>query len=275
MKSCRSYFLASTFISIGTYLTISMISPIPCIRLLCLTHVFFVLIDYVLFQTFFLSCLVINLKRLGANRHCLSCLQLSKDYYIEIPQQPSRTEVFKKKFNFLSSIDQLFKLILLGFVCLMSLVITVFSIWSIFSIDTRLFDDRFLPRNATSLRSYMRSQTEDYSLGPVIMFTIPRTMKYTDSAVQNRMKNLIQQCINDSNTNDFRLLWLEKENLQTILHGNDPLNMRVSLYSKNDLILKSIKGKIQIRSSRFYCQYKTIQGKYEFSALTDFRDNSM
>jgi hypothetical protein len=135
------------------------------------------------------------------------------------------------------------------------------SIWLILSIDTRLFEDKFLPKNASSLKLYMKSQTEDYAIGPVIMFVIPQPINYENKKNQILIRRIVEQCFNETTTNDFKLLWLEQENIKTILTSKDPIPLRLTPYSQNDLIISEGKNKSIIKASRFYCQYTSITGK--------------
>jgi hypothetical protein len=137
----------------------------------------------------------------------------------------------------------------------------IVSIWLILSIDTRLFDDQFLPKNATSLRLYMKSQIDDYELGPVIMFVIPQTINYENKKNQFLIRRIVDQCLNETTTSKFKLLWLEQENIKTILTSKDSIPLRITPYSQNDLVIDEKKNRSIIKASRFYCQYKSIKGK--------------
>ncbi len=263
LKSTYPYFLSSTLIIIIVYLIISLISPMLCIRYLGLTLILYIFINYLTHCTFFLSCFVLTLKRIKSRRHCLFCHQLPNDYHVRDRKRTIQAKKFfvKKKLNFFSNMDRIFKKFFTGFLCLLSLVFVICSIWLILSIDTRLFEDKFLPKNASSLRSYMKSQIGDYDIGPIIMITIPEPINYENKTIQLLMTRLVEQCLNETATNDFKLFWLEQENIQNIITSKDPLSLRVTPYSQNDLIVTDGKNKSIITASRFYCQYRSINGK--------------
>lgn len=230
------YFLLATFTS--------MISSI----LICLTLILHIFIVYLVHSTFFSSCLIITLRRIGSRRHCLSCHRLSSD--------EENSSLSSTKTRSICRLNSLMKRCF----CLLSIVAFLFSVWFALSIDTRLFDENFLPTDAPSLRSYMKSQIDDFNIGPMVMFTIPEPIDYEDSNVRQAMNALLEQCQNENRINDFRLFWIEKENLPTILHEKLPLEMRITPFSHNDLIVKEEKNKTTIVASRFYCQYKSLQG---------------
>jgi hypothetical protein len=135
------------------------------------------------------------------------------------------------------------------------------SIWFTLSIDTRLFDDEFLPRDASTLRKHMQSQSDDFDLGPIIMFTIPEAINYENERIQLGINSLINQCQNEIRTNTFKLLWLDHENISYITTSHDDLQVRITPFSKNDLIVLQGLNDSIIKASRFYCQYKSIKGK--------------
>jgi len=110
----------------------------------------------------------------------------------------------------------------------------------------------------------MKSQVDDYNIGPVIMFVIPQKINYENKKTQFLMRKLLQQCQNEITTNDFKLFWLDQENIQTILYSKDPINLRITPYSQNDLVISQGKNKSSIKASRFYCQYKSIKGKNKY-----------
>jgi hypothetical protein len=110
----------------------------------------------------------------------------------------------------------------------------------------------------------MQSQIDDFDLGPVIMFTIPEPINYQNEQVQLIMNNLINQCQKEISTNTFKLLWLDHENIEYITKGNDDLQVRITPFSQNDLIVEQGLNHSIIKASRFYCQYKSIQGKFLF-----------
>ena len=257
-RSTRSYFFSSTLITVGVYSLLALITPIPCARLLSATFVLYIAVNYFIHWTFFSSCLVVNLRRLQSHRHCLSCLRLPSEYHLQSPKQSAA-----RRYIGSFSLDAIFKKLLFAFVCLLSLIGLIFSLWLILSIDTRLFDDRFLPRSATALRSYMKSQVEDYNIGPVIIFTIPEPIDYEKKITRDAIHRLLSQCQSEPTTNDFQLLWLDHENLSTLLDGHEPMDMRMTPYSTNDLILVQGKNRSTIRASRFYCQLKSIKGQWK------------
>jgi hypothetical protein len=264
IKSTRPYFICSTFILIIVYLIIAFLSPMSCTKYLGLTFILYIIINYLTHCTFFSSCLVITLKRIQSRRHCLLCHHLPNDYYIKDRKKSIKKTIFQKPIDFFNNIDPIFKKFFTGFLCLLSLLFVIFSIWLTLSIDTRLFDEKFLPKNATSLRLYMKSQAEDYNLGPVIMFVIPQAINYQNKKNQFLIRRIVEQCQNETTTNDFKLLWLDQENINTILYSKDPINLRITPYSQNDLIISEGKNKSIIKASRFYCQFKSIKGKKNY-----------
>jgi hypothetical protein len=265
LKSTYPYFLSSTIILIIVYSIISLISPMLCTRYLGLTLILYLFINHLTHCTFFLSCFVITLRRIKSRRHCLLCHQLPNDYYIKDRRKSMKKIFCQKQMGFISKIDSIFKKMFTGFLCLLSLVFIIFSIWLVLSIDTRLFNDQFLPKDATSLRSYMKSQIEDYDIGPVIMFTIPQPINYENKNVQLLIHRIVEQCRNETATNNFKLLWLDQENIRHLITSKDPVSIRVTPYSQNDLVITEGKNKSIIKASRFYCQYRSIKGKRFFS----------
>jgi len=261
IKSTRPFFLSSTLILMIVYLIMSQISPMSCIRYLGLTLVLYIFIDYLTHCTFFSSCLVITLQRIKSRRHCLLCHHLPNDYYIKDRRRSSKKTFFQQQIKFFSNIDSIFKNLFTGFLCLLSLIFVIFSIWLIFSIDTRLYEEKFLPENASSLKSYMKSNVEDYDIGPMIMFVIPQPINYQNKTNQAAIHHLVGQCLNDSRTNKFKLLWLEQEDIKRILTSKDPINVRITPYSQNDIIVSEKRNKTKIKATRFYCQYRSTKGK--------------
>ncbi|CAF3212379.1 unnamed protein product [Rotaria sp. Silwood2] len=260
IKSSRPYFLCSTLIQIIVYLILSIISPMPCTKYLSLTLILYVFINYLTHCTFFSSCLIITLKRIKSRRHCLLCHHIPNDYHIKDRKKSIKKTFFQKPMKFFHKINPIIKIFFAGFLCLLTLICIIVSIWLILSIDTRLFDDKFLPRNSSSLRSYMKSQTEDYDIGPVIMFVIPQPIDYKNNKSQLLIHRIIEQCQNETTTNNFKLLWIDQEDINHLLTSKDPINFRVTPYSQNDIILLEENNKTIIKASRFYCQYKSIKG---------------
>lgn len=263
-KSSRPYLLSSTIIQMIVYIIISLISPMPCIKYLTITIVVYVFVNYLTNCTFFSSCLTITLKRVKSRRHCLWCYHLPSDYHTKDRKKSINQSFFQKGMQCIEKIDPKLKKIVTGLICLLTVICVVLSIWSIILIDTRLFDDRFLPRNSSLLRSYMKSQNEDYDIGPVVMFVIPETLDYSDKKNQYYIHHIVEQCHNETTTNTFTLLWTEHESVDNLLTSKDPLHFRISPYSQNDIILGEENNKTVIKASRFYCQYKTIRGKLSY-----------
>ncbi|CAF5189378.1 unnamed protein product, partial [Rotaria magnacalcarata] len=143
--------------------------------------------------------------------------------------------------------------------CLLLIVFIILSLWFGLSIDTSLFEDKYLPREFYSLRSHMQSQADDFEMGPVIMFTIPEAIDYNNAYTQEAMRNLLEQCVSETRTNTFKLLWLDNENIAEITTGKDNLNYRITPFSKNDLIVSEGQNFSTIQASRFYCQYNSIK----------------
>ncbi|CAF0971101.1 unnamed protein product [Adineta steineri] len=260
IKSTRPYFLSSTLIIMITYVIMSIISPMSCTRYLGLTIVLYIFIEYITHCTFFASCLVITLKRIKSRRHCLLCHQLPNDYYIK-DRRKSLSKTLNKQVTTLTNVDPIFKKIFTGFLCLLSVIFIICSIWLISSIDTRLYEDKFLPKNASTLKSYMRAHFENYDIGPVIMFVIPKPMNYENKKNQLLIHNLVAQCLNETAMNNkFKLVWLEQEDLNDVLTSRNPLSVRLTPYSQNDLVISDKKNRSVIKASRFFCQYRSTKG---------------
>ncbi|CAF1964308.1 unnamed protein product [Rotaria magnacalcarata] len=263
LKSSRPYFLSSTLIQMIVFIIMSIISPMPCPKYLSITLVVYVFINYLTHCTFFSSCLIITLKRIKSRRHSLSCLHLPSDYYIKDRKKSIKNTFFQLPMKLFENIDPKFKRIFTGFICLFSIIFVICSLWLILSIDTRLFDDRFLPRNSSSLRSYMKSQTNDYDIGPVIMFVIPQTVDYTNATNRLLIHRMIEKCQNETTTNKFKLVWIDHEDVTDLLTSKDSIDIRITPYSQNDIILSEEENKTVLKASRFYCQYKSIKGDRE------------
>ena len=261
IQSSRPYFLSSTLIITVVYFILSIASPISCARLLCITLILHVLLNYFLHCTFFSSCLVLTLERLQSHRHCLSCLRLSNDDYLQLPQPSRRQRFFSRLVQAYESTDSMIKKFAHGTLCLLSMILLFASLWLTLSIDTRLFDEKFLPRSADSLRSYMNSQITDYNIGPMIMLVVPDPVDYENELVRQGIHRFVQQCRNETMTNDFKLVWLEEENLHSILHEKGPLNTRMTPYSENDLIVSDGQNRSTIVASRVFCQFRGVKGK--------------
>lgn len=240
-------------------------------RSLALTLIFYLAVNYFTHCTFFSSCLVITLKRMQSRRHCLSCRMLSNDYYPKDSKRSNKTKIWQMPRKYFTEINPKIKKILAGFFSLLSLILVIVSIIFIFSIDTRLFEEKFLPKNATSLRAYMKSQTDDYDIGPVIMFVIPQMVNYQNKKNQLAIRRILQQCLNEKTTSDFHLLWLDQEKISTILTGKDPINFRITPYSQNDIILGEEKNRTMIKATRFFCQYRSYTGKRDSILLNKSR----
>jgi hypothetical protein len=259
IESTHPYFMISTSIIILVYLVFSIASPMLSTMLICLTLALYICVNYVVHSTFFASCLVITLKRVSSRRHCLLCCRLSNDYYSNT--NSNRFQSLKNKLRSLMNVDSIFKNIFAAILCLLSVVFVVYSVWFGLSIDTRLFDDKFLPRDAYSLRSHMKSQTDDFDIGPVIIFTVPEVVDYENKEIRSSINYLLEQCQNESRTNDFKLSWLDYETINTIVNGTDPLQFRITPFSQNDIIVSEGQNHSTIIATRFYCQYRSIKGK--------------
>ncbi len=265
LESTQPYFLSSTLIISVVYLLFSLISPMFSTQLVCLTLTLYIFVNYMVHLTFFSSSLVVTLKRVSSRRHYLCCYRLSNEYYTNIHKRFPRFKSLKNRIHLLFNQDSIWKTFFAGISCLLLIIFLISSIWSCLSIDTRLFDDRFLPRDAYTLRKHMQSQIDDFDLGPVIMFTIPEAINYENEQVKLAMNALINQCQKESSTNEFKLLWLDHENIEYITKGKDDLQVRITPFSQNDLIVEQGLNHSVIKASRFYCQYKSIKGNNEKS----------
>lgn len=260
LESTHPYFLASTFIISIVYLLLSFISPMMSTKLISLTLILYILINYFLHATFFSASLVITLKRVSSYRHFLCCYRLPLDYSSRSNEKSSRLKSWKNSLRFLSNEDSIWKRFFAGIGCLSLILFAISSIWICLSIDTRLFDDQFLPNDATSLRKYMQSQTDDFDIGPVVMFTIPEAINYENEQVKSAMRSLLDQCQKEKRINSFQLFWLDHENIPSILQGKEDLQLRITPFSQNDLIVEQRLNDSIIKASRFYCQYRSIKG---------------
>lgn len=260
IESTHPYFINSTIILSIVYILFGIISPMFSTKFFCLTLTLYIILNYLVHSTFFTSCLIITLKRFSSHRHCLFCYRLPNDYYTNMKTKFSQ---LKSLFSFLNNQNLILKKILSILSCLLFLVLLVSSIWSIFLIDTRLFEDKFLPEDAHSLRKHMQSQIKDFNIGPVIIFTIPEKIDYKNEEIRLKINSLVNQCRNKTRTNNFKLLWLDYHNLHDLIYGKIDLETRISPFSRNDLILSQEIHSTIINSSRFYCQLNSIQGDYQ------------
>ncbi|CAF0960618.1 unnamed protein product [Adineta ricciae] len=261
IESTHPYFLISTLIITIVYSLLSIFSPMITTLLICLTLVLYIIVNYLVHATFFSSCLVITLKRVVARRHCLFCFRLSKDCCEDSEEEITTKWIFiKQKLSSLSIKDSVIKKFVAATLCLLFVLSMITSLWFFLSIDTRLFDDQFLPRDASSLRLHMKSQESDFNIGPVVMFTIPETINYENEQVRLAMRTLLEQCQSELRTNDFQLLWLDHENVTHLITGKDPISLRVTPFSQNDLVIVDRENTSAIMASRFYCQMTSIKG---------------
>ncbi|CAF1623202.1 unnamed protein product [Rotaria magnacalcarata] len=263
ITSTHPYFIVSTLIISFVYLLFSICSPMSLTMPICLTLALYIFINYIVHSTFFTSCLVITLKRVSSRRHCLCCCRLPKDNYTKANRKSKRLNVLRNQIYSLLNIDSMWKKPFASIFCLLLIVFIILSLWFGLSIDTSLFEDKYLPREFYSLRSHMQSQADDFEMGPVIMFTIPEAIDYNNAYTQEAMRNLLEQCVSETRTNTFKLLWLDNENIAEITTGKDNLNYRITPFSKNDLIVSEGQNFSTIQASRFYCQYNSIKGDRE------------
>jgi hypothetical protein len=261
LQVTHPYFLISTLTIISIYLLFAMISSVLSTPLICFTLVLFVLINSFLHATFFSSCLLISVRRVLSRRHCLFCQRLPMDYPITSGPIGRRVNEMIARMKSFNSFDSVMKKFLAGTIFLLSIVGLIFSLWFSLSIDTRLFDDELLPTDAHSIRSHMKSQIEEFDIGPIIMLTIPKPVPYDDERVRLAMFKLLEQCRNETRTNSFKMFWLDQENLDDIKRVNQPMELRITPFSRNDLLVLSDKGASTIQASRFYCQYRSVIGK--------------
>jgi hypothetical protein len=197
---------------------------------------------------------------MASRRHCLFCFRLSNDYYTKSNTIFNQLTLIKDKIHSLLNNDSIIKKFFAAILCLLSIVFIISSIWFGLTIDTRLFDDKFLPRDAYPLRAHMQSQTDDFNIGPVIMFTIPEVINYENPQNKLAIHSLIEQCQNKTRTNAFKLLWLDHENITDIITGKEPIKMRITPFSHNDLVVSEGQNQSAIVASRFYCQLTSIKG---------------
>lgn len=235
--------------------------------IICLTLSLYMLINYIIHCTFFSSCLVITLKRVSSHRHSLFCFRLSNDYYLNSTKKFHKLRLLKQKIHSTLTMDSIFKKFLTGILCLLLIIFLISSIWFGLSIDTSLYEEKFLPRDAYSLRKHMQIQLDEFDIGPVIMFTIPKAINYENEQIKSAINILIKQCHSQTRTNRFKLLWLDHETINYIINSTDSLEVRISPYSRNDLIISEGLNPSIINASRFYCQYKSIQGIYSFEYI--------
>ena len=261
IESTHPYFMISTLIMVIVYVLFSICSPMSATRLMCLALGLYILVNYILHATFFSSCLVITLKRVSSRRHCLFCFRLSENYYTktsrELNHLASLKRIIHSPLNINSKLKEVFSVCL----CLLLVVSIIPNIWYLLSIDTCLFSDQLLPRDEYALRSHMKSQAEDFDVGPVIMFTIPEAINYENEQNKLAINSLLDQCVNVKQTNTFKLLWLDHEDIDKIKVPNSRLESRITPYSRNDLIIFDRENYSTIEASRFYCQYKSVKGK--------------
>lgn len=270
IESTHPYFIISTLIISLIYVIFSICSQIPALAPICVTLAFYAFVNYIMHSTFFSSCFVITLKRISSRRHCLFCFRLSKDYYTKTNRKQNAFKALKLKIKTFFNVNAFWKKLFANALCSISLAFLISSIWSGLSIDTRLYEDKLLPRDATPLRSYMQSQIDEFDVGPVIMFTIPKVLDYKTKDVQNSISTLLEQCINETRTNTFQLLWLNYENITAIEMSNEPLHFRMTPLSENDLVVSQEQNYSTIVASRFYCQTNSIQGNIAIHRIDDY-----
>ncbi|CAF3683305.1 unnamed protein product [Adineta steineri] len=263
IETTHPYFMISTLIISIVYVIFSTLSPMLTTTLISLTLVLYILMNYLVHATYFSSCLVITLKRISTRRHSLFCFPLSNDYYTNKTKKSNKFNLLKNKIYSILNNNSIMKTFLSAILCLIFIVFLISSIWFGLSIDTRLFDDEFLPRDAYSLRAHMQSQVDDYDIGPVTMFTIPESINYENEQIKSAMNTLIQQCQNETRANNFKLLWLDHENINVIKTGKEPLKFRITPFSHNDLAVSDGHNHSTITASRFYCQTTSIKGDRE------------
>jgi hypothetical protein len=264
IEQTHPYFLVSTLTIASVYSLLAGISSMLSTSLICSTLVVYVLFSFIMNSTFFYTCLVITLKRVSSRRHCLFCHRLPSNYNLNSHKTTSNSmHVLKCRIQSLLTIDSIYKTFIAATLCLFAIVCVLFSLWSMLSIDTRLFGDELLPRDARALRSHMQAQTDEFDMGPVVIFTIPESIDYNHVQTKTSINNLIDQCRNESRTNSFKLLWLDYENVTTITHGNESIEYRITPLSNNDLLVVDDEQQSSIVASRFYCQLKSIQGKIQ------------
>ena len=230
-------------------------------KTICLALILYILVNYFIHATFFSSALVITLKRMSSFRHYLCCYRLPVDYYTKTNDKSSRLNSWKTPLSFVSHEDSIWKRFFAGIACLSLILFLISSIWICLSIDTRVFDEQMVPKGAYSLRKYMQSQLEDFDIGPVIMLTIPQAINYENEQVKLAMKFLLDQCQREKPVNAFRLFWLDHESIESILQGKEDLQLRITPFSQNDLIVQQRLNDSVIQASRFYYQYRSIKGK--------------
>lgn len=260
IECTHPYFLLSTFILSIVYFLLATFTPMASTAQICLTLVLYIIINYAVHATFFSSCLVITLRRLASHRHCLTCHRLPVDFSPISNTSSTCFRKFSEKFRSLFQIDSIYKKFIIALIDLLAIVGVFFSVWFALSIDTRLFDDAFIPPDAQSLRSYMKSQVEDFNIGPMVIFTIPQPVDYRHPTVRSAMSSLLDQCQSQPRINRFQLFWLEKENIDTITQETIPLEFRITPFSHNDLVIQQDKNHSTIVASRFYCQYRSLSG---------------
>lgn len=262
IKSTQPYFIISTIIIFSANLLHVALSPLPTTTLMSSTLTIYIVVSYVIHLTFFLPVLTINLRRVSSRRHCLLFRRLPKKTHLRTILKPSIVEQHYNKYQSLFQISSFTRKFIASVLCFVSLIAVIFSIRCVFSIDTRLFFDELLPRDATSIRLHMKSQIEDFSIGPIIMFTIPEPINYSDPSVNASIRSLSQECRNKKRTNHFSLLWLDFESVPHILeHSSElPVVHRITPFSRNDLIVSVDGNHSMITASRFYCQYNSIIG---------------
>ncbi|CAF4396935.1 unnamed protein product, partial [Adineta steineri] len=93
--------------------------------------------------------------------------------------------------------------------------------------------------------------------------TIPESINYENEQIKSAMNTLIQQCQNETRANNFKLLWLDHENINVIKTGKEPLKFRITPFSHNDLAVSDGHNHSTITASRFYCQTTSIKGDRE------------
>ncbi|CAF0972507.1 unnamed protein product [Didymodactylos carnosus] len=261
LKYSQPPFICTTIILCILYGLIFLISKISSIRIYSMAFCVYLFFNYFVHLTFFLSCLTITCRRINSNRHSLLCLKMSKIKPSTVSSSLSIIITTRFRPYFRSLYTKTFAY----FICLLTIVLFFYSLVTVFKIDTRLVDSQFIPVQSHSLHSYMSSLEKDFDIGPVIMFTIPSALDYKNETIQ-RIQMIIEQCRNGMSTNDFNLFWYNwlDTNSQDQLTSSGGHNLsKISSLSTNNILLANdillTNGTIQ--ASRFYCQFKTIQGR--------------
>jgi len=254
--------------------------------------------------TFFLPCMVINEKRINANRHCGTCLPIrSRREASEDPEFQNKDknchfycctgDPARHKSDNESPLEKYPKIIMKKLVCNTAFkIITIIlfavylgiSIWGATSVEQGL-----VLKNLVSKDSYFYSYTElydnNFDNSIIVSFTIKSRVTYSDVNTQNLVGSMIDKAVLDSSIeSSIKFSWLDDYKQSAFYDQSSEVSFISGLQQflkyrpdhKNDIVFDS--SNQHIESSRFYVLTKhlkttTDQGNL-MKRMRDIVDNS-